>query len=328
MPGMRIPRVTAPSFCSARSRAPRRAAFVAAAMRSWRSSRSPPSATSGSIATETISCLPVTTTRTAPPPAVPSTVAAASSAWTRSMPACICCAILARLPMPIACSSAHLADVGSLADEDAASLIDQRAPIFVDREGGHVFDVRRHAAYPVGGAEDLADALLGDRPASLEGGRQEGLVLGEAEHDDPSFDGDGAARFDERPRGGVAADRGEDLAPAGAHVRDLPLGVAAAGRGRDRGRRRRRRDGCSPSSPRLLFDRRGGGGGAGCPPWAPGLLFDGRERGARRRSRFRPSLARRVSSGGRSFRGGDCDRGFRSRQRGPPPHALLPQPPH
>src|SRR3990172_156284 len=276
MPGMRIPRVTAPSFCSARSRAPRRAAFVAAAMRSWRSSRSPPSATSGSIATETISCLPVTTTRTAPPPAVPSTVAAASSAWTRSMPACICCAILARLPMPIACSSAHLplprpppppAAVGSLADEDAAGLIEQRAPIFVDREGGHVFDVRGHAAYPVGGAEDLADALLEDRPAALEGGRQEGLVLGEAEHDDPSFDRDGAARFDERPRGGVAADRGEDLAPAGAHARDLPLGVAAAGRGRDRGRRRRRRDGCSPSSPRLLFDRR--------------------ERGARRRSCFR-----------------------------------------
>ena len=59
------------------------------------------STTAGSMVMLTSSCLPVTVALTTPPPAEPSTVAASSSVWTRSISCCICCAMRCRLPMPI-----------------------------------------------------------------------------------------------------------------------------------------------------------------------------------------------------------------------------------
>ncbi len=75
------------------------ASLNAARIRSWSVSTSSGSTASFEMRMSFMSCVPVRTMTTAPPPAVPSTVASASSAWAFAMLACISFAMRARSPM-------------------------------------------------------------------------------------------------------------------------------------------------------------------------------------------------------------------------------------
>src|SRR2546425_2679406 len=88
-PGMSRPPVRPPRRCAASSLLLRVASAIAARTRSCSISTSSAFTTPGSIRTLFTSWAPVITTATAPPPAVPSTVATASSACACCMRACI-----------------------------------------------------------------------------------------------------------------------------------------------------------------------------------------------------------------------------------------------
>src|SRR5947208_10195892 len=238
MPGRRRPPVTAAIFDSASSRDARRPSLTAATTRSWSISTSAASTAPGSIARLTSSWRPVTVALTAPPPAVPSTVADSSSDWTRTISCCICCAMRDRLAMLIGAilllaslrprdqsarcgtrvhaseaRSAHLACVDQVFREDPTCFGEQPGAFVVpaqrlDREVG------RYTTNGDSPTEKPADPILQDRPPTFGDVLEEALPLGKAQGHDSVLDRDRAAGHDQRLGWRMLADRRHDLRPS------------------------------------------------------------------------------------------------------------------
>src|SRR4029079_2561573 len=94
------PPVSLPSSCCTSSRDLRSASLHAASTRSSSICTSSLLTTSGSILTVTISCLPLSSTVTMPPPAVASTLRLPTSSCSAAICCCSFCASFIMLPKP------------------------------------------------------------------------------------------------------------------------------------------------------------------------------------------------------------------------------------
>src|SRR5450830_1465182 len=252
MPGRRSPPVAAPIFASPSSRAARRASLMAATMRSCNISTSAGSTADGSMVTLTSFWSPVATAFTTPPPADPSTVAAASSCLTRSIDCCICIAIRCRLAMPMlsppaplsagglrrllevwpkprsaarpkdgrpnrrlgdASRLAHVSDVNDVIAVDAAELGQEPRAIGVLRQSREL-DICGHAADRNRHTQDATHAVLQDWSPPLGHVLEEALSLWKAEGDDGPFNANGTAGHNQRLGGWTLADDLDDFGPA------------------------------------------------------------------------------------------------------------------